>query len=97
MSRTYGIPNRRTRLSRLVAMLVDISNLEAGRMVGTFAKTNLGVITRDVAGLFAKAAAKVGLEYSIVCDEKHRNVYVDRDRWEKILFSLIGTLHLVRS
>jgi len=40
--------------------------------------------------LFAKAAQKAGLEYIVECDLSVRDVYVDRDMWEKILFTLIG-------
>lgn len=70
-------------------MLVDISNLEAGRLRGSFTKVNLGIVTRDVAGQFRKVAARTSLRYTIHCDETPRNVYVDRERWEKILFCLV--------
>lgn len=84
-----------SRLSRLVNMLLDISNLESGRLKGSFTHTNLGVLTRDVAvslcsddrpeltsqSLFVKTAAKAKIDFSIDCDVKERNVYVDRERW----------------
>jgi len=70
-------------------MLVDISNLDAGQLRGSFTRVNLGRLTRDVAGQFQKAASQAPLTYTVTCDEKPRNVYIDRERWEKILFCLI--------
>jgi signal transduction histidine kinase len=80
----------RTKLSRLVTMLMEISNLEAGRLKGSFAPTNLGVLTRNVASQFSKSAAKAGLEYTISCDREARDTYIDTEQWEKIMFILIG-------
>lgn len=71
-------------------MLVHISNLEAGRLKGSFVHTNLGELTKNVASQFLKSAAKAKIELTIECDEKERNVFVDREQWEKIMFILIG-------
>jgi CheY-like chemotaxis protein/nitrogen-specific signal transduction histidine kinase len=78
------------RLSRLVAMLMDIAALDAGKH-GSFVRVNLGVLTRDVAGLFRKAASKSKLQYTVLCDERspRRSVYVDMEGWEKIVCCLI--------
>lgn len=77
------------RLGRLVSMLMDISALDAGRLQNTFERVNLGILTRDVAALFRKTATKSKLHYTVLCDEKPRSVYVNREGWEKILCCLI--------
>lgn len=77
------------RLSRLVSMLMNISALDAGRLQSSFVRVNLGMLTRNVAGLFRKIAANSKLQYTVLCDEKPRSVYVDREGWEKILCCLI--------
>lgn len=78
------------RLTRLVYTLMDVSRLEAGRLKATFRPANLGVVTRDLAGLFRGAIERAKLRYIVECDLTPRNVYVDPDHWEKLVFNLIG-------
>lgn len=78
------------RWSRLVGMLRDSSSLEAGRLKGSFQLVNLGIVTRDIATMFRKASDKRNLRYSVDCDLSNVEVYVDREQWERILFTLIG-------
>lgn len=40
--------------------------------------------------MFQKSAKHAGLEYIIECDQSPREVYIDREMWEKILFTTIG-------
>ncbi|GMK53719.1 hypothetical protein CspeluHIS016_0103050 [Cutaneotrichosporon spelunceum] len=78
------------RLSRLVDMLMDLSSLEAGNMACSFRRVNLGEVTRNVAAMFRQALDAVHLDYIVDCDMEDRDVYIDRDKYEKILFTLIG-------
>lgn len=78
------------RLTRLVSTLMDVSRLEAGRMKGSFRLVNLGQMTRDLAALFRGAIEKAKLHYTVECDLHTKDVYVDPEHWEKIVFNLIG-------
>ena len=78
------------RLTRLVSTLMDVSRLEAGRLKGSFRHVNLGIVTRDLATLFRGAIERARLHYTIDCDLQARDVYVDPDHWEKVIFNLIG-------
>jgi signal transduction histidine kinase len=78
------------RLTRLVSTLMDVSRLEAGRLKGSFRQVNLGVMTRDLAALFRGAIERAKLRYVVEADLSPKDVYVDTEHWEKILFNLIG-------
>ncbi|ORX86569.1 hypothetical protein K493DRAFT_307056 [Basidiobolus meristosporus CBS 931.73] len=78
------------RLLRLVNLLLDFSKIEAGRMQATFHETNLGKFTADLASMFRSAIEKGGVQFEVDCERMERNVWVDRDMWEKIVFNLIG-------
>ncbi|ORX79350.1 hypothetical protein K493DRAFT_243683 [Basidiobolus meristosporus CBS 931.73] len=78
------------RLLRLVNLLMDFSKIEAGRMQATFQETNLGKFTADLASMFRSAIEKGGVRFEVDCERMERNVWVDRDMWEKIVFNLIG-------
>ncbi|GFZ50846.1 hypothetical protein JCM24511_08604 [Saitozyma sp. JCM 24511] len=78
------------RLTRLVSTLMDVSRLEAGRLKGSFRQVNLGVMTRDLAALFRGAIERAKLRYIVEADLSPKDIYVDTEHWEKILFNLIG-------
>ncbi|KAF8761295.1 His Kinase A (phosphoacceptor) domain [Rhizoctonia solani] len=79
------------RLKKLVDSIMDMSKLEAGRLVGSFRPVQLGRITADLAALFRSMAEKKGIEYQISCDmEDEPAVYVDLDLWEKIVCNLLS-------
>ncbi|ORX79349.1 hypothetical protein K493DRAFT_308551 [Basidiobolus meristosporus CBS 931.73] len=78
------------RLLRLVNLLLDFSKIEAGKMQATFQETNLGKFTADLASMFRSAIEKGGVRFEVDCERMERNVWVDRDMWEKIVFNLIG-------
>lgn len=81
------------RLSRLVSMLMDMANLEAKQTKGltAFHQVNLGELVRNLASMFQKAATHAEIEFDMGdIDLTPRVTYVDRDRFERILFTLIG-------
>ena len=57
---------------------MDMSKLEAGRLLGHFRPVQLGQLTADLAALFRSMAEKKKIEYELICpvgDEPL--VYVD--------------------
>ena len=52
------------RLSKLANTLLDFSRIEAGRVDASFEPTNLGVLTKDLASMFAPAIERGGLSPS---------------------------------
>ena len=78
------------RLTRLVSTLMDVSRLEAGRLKGSFRRVNLGIMTRDLAALFRGAIERAKLTFIVKCDASTKDVYIDPEHWEKIVFNLIG-------
>lgn len=71
-------------------MLLDLRDLEASQLKGAFRLVNLGAVTREVANLFTSSAEKGKLQLIIECDETPQETYVIREKWEKILFSIIA-------
>jgi signal transduction histidine kinase/DNA-binding NarL/FixJ family response regulator len=78
------------RLLRLVNTLLEFSRVEAGRAQAYFEKTNLALLTRDLASNFHSVCERAGLTLTIACDPLPRPAYVDRDMWEKIVLNLLS-------
>ncbi|KAG9124716.1 hypothetical protein FRC07_010519 [Ceratobasidium sp. 392] len=79
------------RLKKLIDSIMDMSKLEAGRLVGHFRPVQLGKLTVDLAALFRSIAEKKGVTYEILCGAgEEPMVYVDVDLWEKILCNLLS-------
>jgi PAS domain S-box-containing protein len=78
------------RLLRLVNTLLDFSRIEAGRSDASFEPTDLATLTTDLASAFRSAIEKAGLELVVQCDPLPEPVYVDRDKWEKIVLNLLS-------
>ncbi len=77
------------RLMKLVNALLDFSRLEAGRLHGNFAPTDIAALTRDLAGMFQTAFDKAGLRLAIECTTP-QILYVDTEMWEKIVPNLVS-------
>jgi hypothetical protein len=61
---------------------MDMSKLEAGRLVGSFRPVQLGRMTADLAALFRSIAEKKGIDYLILCDmDDEPPVYVDAGKY----------------
>ena len=78
------------RLLKLVNSLLDFSRIEAGRVQASYVAVDLARLTLDLAGVFESAMAKGGLSYSVDLQDLGRQVYIDRDMWEKIVFNLLS-------
>ncbi|ELU37252.1 HisKA domain-containing protein [Rhizoctonia solani AG-1 IA] len=66
------------RLKKLIDSIMDMSKLEAGRLVGNFRPVQLARVTADLAALFRSMAEKKSIDYIIDCDVgSEPSVYVD--------------------
>jgi signal transduction histidine kinase len=78
------------RLLKLVNSLLEFSRIEAGRIEAAFEPADLAALTSDLASMFRSAFERAGLTLAIDCDPTPEPVYVDRDKWEKIVLNLIS-------
>ena len=77
------------RLLKLVNSLLDLSRIDAGRMRPTFRPSDVGRLTADLAEGFRPAIERAGLTFRVNCDNA-RDVYVDHDMWETVVFNLLS-------
>ncbi|RRB04204.1 ATP-binding response regulator [Larkinella rosea] len=78
------------RLLKLVNNLLDFSRIEAGRINAYFRPVDLGALTTDLASSFRSLVERAGLELVVECDNVQTAVYVDADKWEKIVLNLLS-------
>lgn len=78
------------RLLRLVNGMLDFSRIEAGRMAASCRPADLAALTSDLTSVFRSAIEKAGLAFIVDCPPLPRQVYVDRDMWEKIVLNLLS-------
>ncbi len=81
------------RLLKLVNTLLDFSRIEAGRMQASFAPTELGAFTADLASTFRSAVEKAGVKFTVDCPPLAEPAFVDRDLWEKIVLNLLSNAY----
>ncbi|HKU76372.1 MAG TPA: ATP-binding protein [Pyrinomonadaceae bacterium] len=78
------------RLLKLVNTLLDFSRLEAGRIEAVFEAVDVSTLTRELASMFRSATDKAGLNLVVECAPTERDVYVDREMWEKVVLNLVS-------
>jgi PAS domain S-box-containing protein len=78
------------RLQKLVNSLLDFSRVEAGRTQATFAPTELGGFTAELASNFRSATQKAGLDLIVDCPPLSQPAFVDQSMWEKIVLNLLS-------
>ncbi|GAB3930604.1 hypothetical protein GCM10028804_40970 [Larkinella terrae] len=78
------------RLLKLVNNLLDFSRIEAGRINAHYRPVDLGALTTDLASSFRSLVERAGLELEVDCDSVQTAVYVDADKWEKIVLNLLS-------
>ena len=80
------------RLQHLIDDLLEFSRIEAGRVHASFEKTDLSVMTADLASNFRSAIERSGLQ--LVLDTPplpaDMPVYVDRRMWERVVLNLLS-------
>ena len=78
------------RLLRLVNSILDFARAEAGKMVSSFAPMKLAELTQDLASAFRSAIENAGIEYTVETTASEALVWVDMDKWEKIVYNLVS-------
>src|SRR5262249_37841365 len=63
---------------------------EAGRIEAAYEPTDLAALTSDLASMFRSAFERAGVALIIRCEPLLEPVYVDRDKWEKIVLNLLS-------
>lgn len=79
------------RLLRLVNSILDFARAEAGKLSSHFAPTRLGEVTMELASSFRSAIESAGMRF--ITENRAPEdtlVWVDMDKWEKIVFNLIS-------
>ncbi|HVS32895.1 MAG TPA: ATP-binding protein [Thermoanaerobaculia bacterium] len=78
------------RLLKLVNSLLDFSCIEAGRSEAAYEPLDLGSFTAELAGVFRSAIERAGLRLVVNCQPLPEPVFVDREKWEKIVLNLVS-------
>jgi signal transduction histidine kinase/CheY-like chemotaxis protein len=78
------------RLIRLVSSMLDISQIESGKMRMNFAPADLRVITSNVVALFQGEARKKGLRLVLELPARLPHLEIDSERIEQVLVNLLG-------
>ena len=78
------------RLLKMVNNLLDFARIEAGRMQASYAPTDLGALTADLASSFRAAVERAGLGFTVSCEALPEPVFVDREMWERVVLNLLS-------
>ena len=78
------------RLLRLVNALLDFSRIESGLLEAWYEPVELALLTTELAGAFRPAIERAGLRFDVECGPLDEPVYVDRDKWEKVVLNLLS-------
>ena len=79
------------RFTRLLSDILDLSSIEAGKMVICPSRFDLGELLESISGLFAISARQKGITLECSMDETvPRQVMGDAIRVKQVLFNLVG-------
>jgi signal transduction histidine kinase/DNA-binding response OmpR family regulator len=78
------------RLIRLVNSMLDISQIESGKMRMNFAPADLRLIASGVVALFQGEARKKGLRLALELPARLPRLEIDSERIEQVLVNLLG-------
>ncbi|MGQ0713071.1 MAG: ATP-binding protein [Gemmatimonadaceae bacterium] len=78
------------RLLKLVNTLLEFSRIEAGRIDAWYEPTDFSGYTADLASVFRAAVEKAGLRLTVECPSLPELVYLDLDKWEKVVLNLLS-------
>ena len=79
------------RLGRLIDDLLNLSNIETGKVILHLSEVNLSDIVQEVVAMFEKDATKKGVTFVNRVD-RPISVYADRDRLSQILLNLVDNI-----
>jgi signal transduction histidine kinase/ligand-binding sensor domain-containing protein/DNA-binding response OmpR family regulator len=78
------------RLQRLINQLLDLSKLESGKMALYAEPLDVVQLTRFIAMAFESLAHLQGIQLNLELPETPIKVYLDRDKYEKIIANLLS-------
>ena len=78
------------RLLRLVNALLDFSRMESGPLDAWYEPVDLARMTSDLSEVFRPAIERAGLRFEVECRPLDGPVYVDRNKWEKVVLNLLS-------
>ncbi|WP_461789959.1 hybrid sensor histidine kinase/response regulator [Pedobacter sp.] len=77
------------RLTYLVQQLLEFRKAEAGFVTRNDSYLDVSKMLNSLSGLFSTAAERNGQQYQVKI-QQHINCYIDKDKYEKILFNLLS-------
>jgi signal transduction histidine kinase len=78
------------RLLKVVNTVLDLAQIESGRIRARFVPVDLAALTVELAGVFRVAIERAGLALEVSCPPLPEPVHVDREMWEKIVLNLLS-------
>ncbi|NLI25403.1 MAG: response regulator [Bacteroidales bacterium] len=78
------------RLSRLVSQIMDLRRLDDGKIELNASETDLVAFVRAVSRYFEDYAVNHSIEFSVEPETESLPVWIDREKFEKILFNLLS-------
>ncbi|POY37325.1 hypothetical protein C3K47_06045 [Solitalea longa] len=86
------------RLHKLVNNLLDFSRIESNQQKANFVQTDIAAFTENLASNFRSIIENGGLQFKILIEDGIKNVLIDKQMWEKVVFNLLSnafkfTLH----
>ncbi|CAK9784840.1 unnamed protein product [Cutaneotrichosporon oleaginosum] len=75
------------RFARGLSALTEMSSIDSRRIKGSFSPVNFGKLVGSAAQTFRPPP---DIDYLIECDTGPHDVFVDRDKLERVLFTLVG-------
>src|SRR5262249_45487076 len=78
------------RLLKLVNMLLEFSQIEAGQVQTFREPTDLATFTAELASMFRSVVERAGMRLGVDCPPLPRPVLVDREMWEKVVLNLLS-------
>ncbi|WP_316764989.1 ATP-binding protein [Pedobacter aquatilis] len=81
------------RLLKLVNNLLEFSRVEAGRLQGSYQRTDVTAVTIDLASSFRSIIEKSGMILEVNARPVMGEIYLDRQMWEKIVLNLLSNAY----
>ena len=78
------------RLMQLIDQMLDLRKIEEGHLKLQARPANIILLTKNIAGLFNMHAIERNIHYSISTTTEDLQVWIDQDKFEKIIFNLIS-------
>jgi len=78
------------RLQRLINQLLNLSQIESGKMKLQVSEQNIVNLVNDYVQSFESLAKQKNIDLALNSNEEEIKIYVDKDKMEKILFNLLS-------